>query len=210
MHFEFLLEDKSSKKAMDILIPKILSTGATYRTKQYGSLGHLPKDLKPKTGAKKQPLLNSLPALLAGYGRTPGYDVIVIICDLDNRTKSDFLNELNNVLNTCNKKPNALFCIAVKEFEAWYLGDLSAIQKAYPSAKAQVLSNYDESICGTWELLADVVHKGGSKSLKKKGVQAVGLQKSIWAEKISPHMCVTNNLSPSFNFMHEQLKNALD
>jgi hypothetical protein len=72
------------------------------------------------------------------------------------------------------------------------------------------LSNYkSDFICGTWELLADAVYKGGHKALIKKGWSEVGKQKFIWAEKISPHMDVLNNTSPSFKDMLSQLQNVI-
>jgi len=210
MHFEFLLEDQSSEKAMNVIIPKILGDGVTYNIHSYKGIGRIPKGMTPKTDAKKRILLDRLPALLRGYGHSSGFDAIILICDLDNRDKSAFLTELNDVLDSCNPKPNALFCIAVEEFEAWYLGDLRAIQNAYPAANINILRSYEnDSICGTWELLADAIYKGGHKLLKNKGWHAVGLQKSIWAREISPHMSVNNNLSPSFNHMYNQLKHML-
>ena len=207
MHIEFLIEDQSGKKAMDILIPKLLGDEFKYRIHSYKGNGHIPKDLRPKTDANKRILLDQLPRLLRGYGRTPGYDTVVVICDLDDRDKYIFLSELNSILEHCNPKPNVIFCLAIEEFEAWYLGDLKAITNAYPSANNRILNGYkNDSICGTWELLADAVYKGGSRALIKKGRQEIGLQKSIWAQKISFHMNVNDNKSPSFNDMYEQLK----
>jgi hypothetical protein len=55
-------------------------------------------------------------------------------------------------------------------------------------------------------VLANAIYTGGSKALCKKGWQAVGEQKSIWAETISPHMNVEENASPSFNEMRSQLR----
>jgi hypothetical protein len=64
----------------------------------------------------------------------------------------------------------------------------------------------NDSICGTWELLADAVCRGGSKALNNEGWQAIGKQKSDWAKEINPLMNVDNNISPSFNNMRSQLK----
>lgn len=211
MHFEFLTEDKSSGKAMDILIPKMLGNGITYKIHTYKGIGRIPKGMSPKNDANKRFLLDQLPRLLRGYGKTPECGIIVVICDLDNRDKRQFLSELNGVLNTCNPKPQTLFCISVEEFEAWYLGDLEAIQKAYPHAKKLFLNNYvNDSICGTWELLADAVYKGGHTALSKKGWQEVGKQKSVWAVTISPYMNVNENTSPSFKDMYTQLQSAIN
>jgi hypothetical protein len=211
MHFEFLVEDQSGAKSMEILLPELLGNKASYRViKGYKGLGHLPKDLKPNSDASKRILLAQLPRLLRGYGKAPNSGYIIIICDLDKRNEKQFLSELNGVLNKCDPKPNACFCLAIEEFEAWYLGDLTAVRKAYPKAKNDVLNGYrNDSRCDTWELLAGAVCKGGSKALIKEGWQAIGTQKFVWAEEISPHMNVDNNLSPSFKkmlFNYEKLQ----
>ena len=209
MHFEFLVEDQSGAKAMSILLPKLFGNNDTYSIKRpYKGMGALPNDLRPKSDANKRILLDQLPRLLRGYGKVPNFGYIIIICDLDDRSKIKFISELNNVLNSCKPKPNALFCLAIEEFEAWYLGDLTAVRKAYPKAKESILNGYkNDSICGTWELLADAVNKGGSRTLIKKGWQAVGKQKYVWAEEISPYMNINENVSPSFNNMIKQLRN---
>lgn len=209
MHFEFLIEDQSSAKAMNILLPKIIGTEVTYKVHHYNGIGRLPKNLKPKSDANKRILLDQLPRLLRGYGKISDFGCIVIICDLDDRKKAQFLSELNNVLDSCNPKPQTLFCLAIEEFEAWYLGDLTAIRKAYPKAKDSILNGYkNDSICGTWEILADAVCKGGHRDLINKGWQAIGKQKSMWAEEISPHMGIDENISPSFKNMLKQLRNV--
>jgi len=207
MHFEFLIEDQSSAKAMGILIPKFLGENNTYNIHSYKGIGRIPKGLHPKTDANKRILLDQLPRLLSGYGRVPYIEYLIIICDLDDENENQFLSELNVVLNACNPKPDAYFCFAIEEFEAWYLGDLVAVRKAYPKAKDSILSRYkNDEICGTWELLADAVCEGGSDALIKNGKQAIGKQKSIWAEVISPHMNIDVNISPSFKNMLKQIR----
>jgi len=211
MHFEFLVEDQSSGKAMEILLPKLIGVDFTFRIHSYKGIGHIPKNLQPNTGADKRILLDQLPRLLRGYGKNKQSWFIVVICDLDDRDKLQFLAELNDILDACDPKPEACFCLAIEEFEAWYLGDVSAIQKAYPKAKKSILESYvNDSICGTWELLADAICKSGCKALIKKGWQAVGEQKFIWAKEISPHMNVDENNSPSFKEMRAQLRNITE
>ena len=207
MHFEFLIEDKSGAKALEILLPKLFGKNITYNIHSYKGIGRIPKGLQPKTDANKRILLDQLPRLLRGYGKVPYIGCIIIICDLDDENKQLFLSELNSVLNVCNPKPDAHFCLAIEEFEAWYLGDLIAVRRAYPKAKDNILNRYkNDSICGTWELLADAVCKGGSNVLIKSGYQAVGKQKLLWAEEISPHMNIDENISPSFQNLLKQLR----
>lgn len=69
MHFEILIEDISGKRAMEILLPRLLEDSVTYRVHSYKGIGHLPKGLKPKTDASKRILLSRLPQILQGVGR---------------------------------------------------------------------------------------------------------------------------------------------
>jgi len=169
--------------------------------------------MKDASDPSKRILLENLPKLLKGYGRTfqgygPGYDgAVVIVCDLDDRNAVTFTDELKAILGQCNPKPKARFYFAIEESEAWLLGDLDAVRAAYPNADDGILESYvNDRICGTWELLADAVFPGGSKALIRKGWQAVGAEKSKWAEKITPHMDVEVNASPSFRVFRDGVR----
>ena len=216
MHFEVLVEDQSGKKALDILIPKIIGDQHTFRVIEYRGIGRIPKNLKSGIEANKRILLARLPSLLRGYGKTfagysPNYQAaVIVVCDLDDKCMKTFRQELFSVLNACNPKPETRFCIAIEEGEAWLLGDIPAIKAAYPKAKDDVLSRYkNDTICGTWELLADAVYQGGANELKKKGWATVGHEKSIWAERIAPHMDVAINASPSFCYFHKKIRELI-
>jgi len=214
MHFEILVEDISGKTGLEILIPKIISTEQhTFNIHPYKGLGHIPKGLTSASEANKRILLDQLRRLVQGYGNTfskypPDYHaVLIVICDLDNRTLCTFRRELLDVVDKCNPQPKTQFCIAIEEGEAWYLGDFAAIKAAYPRADQEVLKLYtNDSICGTWEKLADAVYSGGRKKLSKLGWQKVGEEKSNWANNIPPHMDVDNNLSPSFCYFRDKLR----
>jgi hypothetical protein len=212
MHFEILVEDQSGKKTLDILVPKILGTGHTFRIHAYRGIGRIPKNLGRQVDASKRILLEQLPKLLRGYGKTfasyPDSDpaAVIVVCDLDDRCLKTFRHELFVILQVCDPKPETRFCIAIEEGEAWFLGDIPAIKAAYPRAKEAILNLYEnDSICGTWESLANAIYPRGSKALSAKGWQAIGMAKSEWSEKISPHMDVLNNSSPSFNYFREKL-----
>lgn len=212
MHFEILVEDQSGKKSLDILIPKIVSADHTYKVHSYKGIGRIPKNMGANNNANKRILLDQLPRLLQGYGNAfakypAEYPAaVILICDLDDKCLKSFREELVGILEACNPQPETRFCIAIEEGEAWFLGDIPAVKTAYPRAKDPVLKKYvNDSICGTWELLADAVYAGGSEALSFKGSQAVGIEKSQWSEKISPHMDVFNNSSPSFVYFREKL-----
>ncbi|WP_292988099.1 hypothetical protein [Nitrosomonas sp.] len=212
MHFEILVEDLSGKKALDILVPKIIGNDHTFNVHPYKGIGRIPKNLSGNADASKRILLTQLPRLLRGYGNTfSSYPedypaAVILVCDLDNKCLREFREELNTILHTCNPKPETRFCIAIEEGEAWFLGDISALKKAYPKAKDAVLNTYvSDSICGTWEKLADAVFHGGATALSAKGWQSVGAEKSVWAEKITPYMDVDNNASPSFGYFRTKI-----
>lgn len=216
MHFEVLVEDQSGKKALDILIPKIISDQHSFMVHAYKGIGRLPKNLKSSTDASKRILFDQLPKLIRGYGKTftnypPDYPAaVLVVFDLDKKCLKELRQELFTVLNACSPKPETRFCIAIEEGEAWLLGDLAAVKAAYPRAKDNVLDSYEnDAICDTWELLADAVSQGGANGLKKKGGAAVGREKSIWAERIAPHMNVANNTSPSFCYFQKKIRELI-
>ena len=216
MHFEVLVEDLSGKKALDILIPKIIGDQHTFRVIEYRGIGHIPKNLKSSTDASKRILLDQLIKLLRGYGKTfAGYPenfpaAVIVVCDLDDKCLKVFRQELFRVLNACNPRPETRFCIAIEEGEAWWLGDIPAIKTAYPNAKDNVLNSYtNDAICGTWELLADAIFQGGATGLERKGWRAVGREKSIWAANIAPHMKVEANNSPSFCYFRQKIQELM-
>ena len=87
------------------------------------------------------------------------------------------------------------------------MGDISAIKKAYPRSKDWILKSYDnDSICGTWERLADAIYPGGSQKLSIQGWRTVGTEKSMWARKITPYMDVDDNKSSSFGYFRQKLR----
>jgi hypothetical protein len=213
MHFEILVEDQSGKKALEVLIPKVVGNNHTIKIHPYKGIGRIPRNMKDAGNASNRILLENLPKLLKGYGRTfASYPadypaVVILICDLDDKCLKAFRQELFGILVQCNPQPETRFCFAIEEGEAWFLGDLSAVRAAYPRAKNNILNVYiNDSICGTWEVLADAVYQGGSSSLCAKGWQAIGAEKSKWAEKITPHMEIMENSSPSFCYFRDKLR----
>jgi len=208
MHFEILVEDKSGKIALEVLVKKILGQENTYRIFHYKGIGGLPKNLNKTSDPTKRILLAQLPRLLKGYGKSlsEGSAVIVVV-DLDKRNCVEFKRELVEFLDTCNPAPRTLFRIVVEEMEAWFFGDRKALLQAYPKAKRRVLDSYtQDSICGTWEKLADAIYPGGSASLKKAGWPGPGLEKCEWAKQITPYMDIEENNSTSFKVFRDGLR----
>ena len=156
MHFEILVEDASGKIALDSILEKILGPNGqehSYQMFSYKGIGRIPKNLRGKTDPQKRILLDRLPKLLRGYGKSLHYSpaVVVVVVDLDDKDCRVFKQEMLDILKTCDPPPKTLFRIAIEEGEAWLLGDRNAVKAAYPKAKKQVLNAYvQDSICGTW------------------------------------------------------------
>ena len=213
MHFEILVEDASGKIALESILEKILGPNGqehTYRVFSYKGAGHIPNNLRGSTDPQKRILLDRLPRLLRGYGKSLQNieAAVVVVVDLDDKDCQVFKQELIDILNGCNPRPTTLFRIAIEESEAWLLGDSNAVKAAYPHAKNQILNTYvQDSICGTWEKLADAVYPGGSQKLKQLGWPHTGQAKCKWAENIAPHLDVEVNQSKSFQVFRDGIRN---
>ena len=212
MHFEVLVEDQSGGIALDVVLEKILGKSGqshSWRLHPYKGIGRIPANLHAVPNPRKRLLLNHLPRLLRGYGRSlqPGRDCVLVVVDLDTQDCIKLKQELLGVLQACNPRPTTLFRIAIEEGEAWLLGDRDAVKAAYPNAKDPVLNSYaQDSICGTWEILADAVHPGGSAPLKRAGYPTAGRAKCDWARNIAPRMDVSRNQSKSFQVFRDGVK----
>jgi Domain of unknown function (DUF4276) len=210
MHLEVLVEDSSGKLLLEHLIPRILGAHGdphTWRVISYKGVGRIPPNLHKTPDPSKRILLDQLPRLLRGYGQTPGVDAVVVVVDSDTRNCIDFLAELKKLAGGVgHSSTKILFRIAIEEIEAWYFGDRKALLAAYPRAKVRVLDSYvQDSICGTWEKLADAVVHGGSAEIKKAGWPRPGELKHEWADRIGRQMDVEANRSPSFRKLREGL-----
>lgn len=188
MHLEFLVEEPSAEAALNELVPKIIP-GCSFK-------------LHPHQG--KNHLLDRLPTKLAGYARWLPQDwYIVVLVDAD---RADCIKLKRKIIAAGReaKLPGSLLCrIAVEELEAWFLGDVPALAKAYPGVPQTLGSrrryrNPDAIKGGTWEALEDV--------LQDAGYFPAGLAKIAAARAIAPHMNVEANSSRSFQVFRDGLR----
>jgi hypothetical protein len=127
--------------------------------------------------------------------------------DTDERPCADFLAELTKLADVHAQGMKTLFRLAIEEIEAWYLGDRAALLAAYPRAKLDVLKRYEQdSVCGTWELLADAIHPGGAEALRRAGWPLPGQVKHQWATAVGPRLTRERNKSPSFGKLRDGLQ----
>ena len=208
MHFQYLVEDQSGAALIRILMQKIveLYPNATYDCKGFRGIGGFTRKNTIKE-TKTGKLLNDLATYLRGFDRSLQSfpSVIIVVLDSDDHDVQQFRSELEAVAMQNMIKIDHVFCLAVEEIEAWLLGDRHALLSAYPHAKMHVLNTYvQDSICGTWEVLADAVYPGGTSKLSREHASfiEIGKLKAEWAQNIGIHMDLKSNESPSFNGDH--------
>lgn len=207
MHFQFLIEDQSSEVLIREIMNRLIGSHVKYNSCDYKSFKGIGGFTK-KTTAKEThtgKLLNDLAIYLRGFQRSlQGIEaVLIIVLDNDDNNPEHFKNELETLAHDNNITMDHVFCLAVEEAEAWLLGDKEAVLQAYPQSKLKVLNAYiQDSICGTWEVLADAVYKGGLAKIQKTKMpyMEIGKLKSEWAYNISKYMVFEHNLSPSFQY----------
>ncbi len=214
MHFEILVEGQCELTMLSILMGKIIGeykNPHTWKIHKHQGIGKIPDNPAQFPSIKDKSLLHNLPSKLRAYGKEELELAVVVLVDLDDRNDcAGFKAELVSLLNCCVQKPTTIFCIAIEEIEAWYLGDLTAIKTAYPEAKQDISDNYiQDAQIGTWEVFAEMVYPDGLSALQTKYGKRSRLvleEKVNWAKNISPHMTIENNKSPSFNYFVKKLQ----
>lgn len=216
MYFQFLIEDKSTEILVNHIMSKMknqyFEKDIFWNIKSFGGIGHLQRKgtvLEQKTGK----LLNDLPMYMRGFDKalqTMEAAVLIIVLDNDKREVGQFRKKLENVAVSNKISCDYVFCVAIKEMEAWLLGDVEAVKEAYPNARVQCLKRYEQdAICETWEVLADMVYPKGASKLKKKSgdtYREIGKAKCEWADKIGKCLHLHNNQSPSYRYFIDALE----
>ena len=214
MYVQFLIEDKSTEKLIFHVMEKLkisnLEKSIDYDTKAFRGIGHLPKagtTIERKTGQ----LLNDLPMYLRAFNKklcNMSHAVLIIVLDNDTREPLEFQRQLEDIALKNMVTMDYVFCVAIKEMEAWLLGDIDAVEKAYPTLKKKAVKDYiQDGLVDTWEVLANMVYPGGLKKLQRKAAGSyhlIGEMKAEWADKIGVMLELDHNISPSFQkFIHE-------
>ena len=185
-----LVEEPSMEMALEQLLPRMLA-GADFQIIRFQC---------------KDDLLKNLPDRLRGYSQwLPANWVILVLVDRDDddcrvlkqamEKMAEDARLLSKTLAGHGQPFQVANRIAVEELEAWFFGDWTAVQTAYPRVSASQVSKQgfrdpDAVLGGTWEALERV--------LKKAGYFKTGLRKMECAKQVAQHMEPARNASRSF------------
>ena len=189
MFVEFFLEEPSAEAFLQRFVGKLLpkGTGVAYRV-----------------FSGKQDLLKKLPERLKGMSWIAADHRIVVLVDEDRQDCLALKSQLERAARDAGLLTKSaakgqtfkvLNRIAVEELEAWFLGDLPAIQSAYPRFKPSHVAaanrrDPDAVKGGTNEAL--------ERALQQAGYYSTGLPKIEVARNIADHMKVARTTSTSF------------
>lgn len=198
-HIEFLVEEQSSEKFLNIVLPKLLGNNFSWKIHVHQG---------------KSDLLRKLPNRLKGYAHwlPPDWRIVVLV-DQDkddcaalkmNLEEAAFQANLTTKTSVSTSGEfQVLNRIAIEELEAWFFGDVQAIEMAYPGVphgidRKKRFRDPDRIKGGTWEALQQLLQKAGHH----KG----GLAKVRAARDIANFMDPERNRSTSFRVFVEGLR----
>ncbi|MBC8123167.1 MAG: DUF4276 family protein [Gemmatimonadaceae bacterium] len=165
----FLVEEKSMQATLDILLPKILP-GMSFLT-------------VPHEG--KSDLQKSIPRKLRGW-KIPG-DRFVVVHDKDGSDCRDLKTHLNKLCRDADRH-DVLVRIVCHHLEAWFLGDLIAVETAFSKTGLG-----EKQFNGKFRDPDSLTN--ASRELQRL---VKGYQKLSGARAIAPHLDPECNCSHSF------------
>ncbi|MFC9253539.1 DUF4276 family protein [Amycolatopsis thailandensis] len=185
-----LVEERSADEALRALLPKI-TPGVVFQIAPFDGKGDL---------------LRKLPHRFREYAHYwTAVDLrVVVLVDRDDDDCLELKARLSRMAKEAGLPAEAvLFRIVVEELEAWFLGDVPAVNAAYPRvsldlAKQVKFRDPEDVPGGAWEALEHV--------LQQHGYHKKGLAKMIAARDIAPHMDVENNRCQSFQVFRDGLR----
>lgn len=216
MHLEVLSEDKSGGVVLGCLLQKILDRrkpdAYSFSIRPHRGKGYRPNNLWEKPNRYASGLLDLLPAKMRAYAAIyrPDQLMVLIVMDSDADAPQAVYGQLDQIARQFGRDLPTVIGISVEEMESWLLGDPEAILAAYPDADLKKAANYaQDSICGTWEILAAVLAGRQAEHIIRLGYPAVGQIKNEWARQIAPFMEPGRNRSPSFQRFYRLLLHSL-
>jgi len=195
MQLEFLVEEPSIKEVLENLVPKIVD---------------IPFNIRDFQG--KQDLIKNLPARLKAYKNYIDENCyIIVVIDKDTVDCHALKDKLETIAQEAGfisrskateGKYQVINRIAIEELEAWFFGDVIAINAAYNKISLNIANQEkyrdpDAITGGTAEAL--------ERLLKDKKYYD-RMPKKLVARNISAHMDPERNTSKSFQVFRDALK----
>jgi hypothetical protein len=186
MRVEFLLEEPSMASFLEIILPRILPPDFIVGENCF---------LRPHRG--KSDLRQSIPRKMRAFSNFYEPIKVVILHDQDTNDCKVLKKEIQDLCIPNGTCP-FLIRIACRELESWYLGDMTAIQSAYPSFNAGYYKNKakfrNPETCHSSEELIKVIH---------------GFEKGTAAKTIPKFMIEDRNTSHSFRHLVSGIRRFL-
>lgn len=191
MRLHFLVEGRSEQKLLEGFLPRLIPKH-DFAIYPHQGKGKLPRDPTRRPRPENRGLLDQLPAKLRAWRNlSPETDRVVVLVDADNDDCKDLIARLRDMVKRISPAPQCMFRLAIEEVEAWYLGDIKAIRRAFGKVSRSALKSYNQdSICGTWEIFQSTI--GATSDDKVGWAREMGL--SLRADEPLERM----NSSPSF------------
>jgi len=184
---EILVEELSMKEFLIIVLPRILSPHWQFN-----------KNYFIRVFSGKSDLHKNIPRKMLVYQNDKQKTGVVIIQDQDSNDCKKLKKDLLSLANTNGNCP-LLVRIVCRELESWYLGDLCAIEQAYPQFDANKYQNKSKfrnpDKLNAYDELQKILHE---------------FQKVSGAKAIAPHISLDNNTSESFQQTLNGIKNFFD
>lgn len=198
-HLEILVEERSMREFLEVLLPSLLPADRTY-------------NIHPFEG--KHDLLKKLLPRLRGYKRwLPSNWRLVVMVDQNGDDCKELKRKLDQTATEsglitrtqASERPwQVVNRIVIEELETWYFGDWEAVRKAYPNVSDSVpkRARYrdPDGIKGTWEALERI--------LQYNGYFKTGLRKTEVARNVAAHFDPARNRSHSFKVFLDAISEA--
>jgi len=174
---EFLLEESSMENVLKEILPKILPQNYRLNVNYF---------LHPHSG--KSDLQKSIPNKMRMLNHFKHTDPVILII-LHDQDSHDCIALKEKLQALCQKNGNIPFLIRIvcRELEAWYLGDMKAIETAYPKFRSEKFIQKKK--------FRDPDHCNAANELSKI---LPGFQKNLASKCIPMHLDIKRNTSKSF------------
>ena len=175
-HIEFLVEEPSMRNFLQGILPRILPEGYQLDVNCF---------IREHQG--KQDLKKSIPKKVKAFQYYSIPVKVVVIHDQDSSDCRQLKSELEKLI-TDNSNIPFLIRIACRELEAWYLGDMDALNAVYPGFNAN--SNRGKA------LFRNPDECNPSDEIRKR---IPTFQKGYASKEIAQYFVLEKNRSTSFN-----------